>query len=82
MPHFLDSSYGVTDVGSEEPDSFDGENLVTSDIDMERKFSIPRKSLYYLRHLHLLQIQRQVNKNLVNQVVVFILTSPKRKKQK
>ena len=45
MPHFLDSSYGVTDVGSEEPDSFDGENLVTSDIDMETKFSIPRKSL-------------------------------------
>ena len=82
MPHFLDSSYGVTDVGSEEPDSFDGENLVTSDIDMERKFSIPRKSLYYLWHLHLLQIQHQVNKNLVNQVVVFILTSPKRKKQK
>ena len=82
MPHFLDSSYGVTDVGSEEPDSFDGENVVTSDIDMERKFSIPRKSLYYLRHLHLLQIQHQVNKNLVNQVVVFILTSPKRKKQK
>ena len=34
MPHFLASSSGVTDEGSEEPDSFDGENLATSDIDI------------------------------------------------
>ena len=34
MPHFLANSSGVTDEGSEEPDSFDGENLATSDIDI------------------------------------------------
>ena len=36
MPHVLASSSGVIviDEGSEEPDSFDGENLPTSDIDM------------------------------------------------
>ena len=34
MPHFLASSSAVTDEGSEEPDSFDSENLTTSDIDM------------------------------------------------
>ena len=34
MPYFLASSSGVTDKGSEEPDSFDGENFATSDIDM------------------------------------------------
>ena len=34
MLHFLASSSGVTDEGSEEPDSFGGENLATSDIDI------------------------------------------------
>ena len=34
IPHFLASSSGVTDEGSEEPESFDGKNLATSDIDM------------------------------------------------
>ena len=34
MPYFLASSSGVTDEGSAEPDSFDGENLATSDIDI------------------------------------------------
>ena len=34
MSYFLASSSGVTDEGSEKPDSFDGENLATSDIDM------------------------------------------------
>ena len=34
IPHFLASSFGVTDEESEEPDSFDGKNLATSDIDM------------------------------------------------
>ena len=37
MPHFLASSSRVTDDGNEEPDSFDGENLATSDIDMTKK---------------------------------------------
>ena len=37
MPHFLSSSSGVTDERSEEPDSFDGENLATSDIDMSEE---------------------------------------------
>ena len=34
MSHFLASFSGVTDEGSDKPDSFVGENLVTSDIDM------------------------------------------------
>ena len=34
MLHFLASSSGVTDEGSEEPDSFGGENMATSDIDI------------------------------------------------
>ena len=34
MPHLLASSSGVIDEESAELDSFDGENLVTSDIDM------------------------------------------------
>ena len=34
MPHFLASSSGVTNEGSEEPDRFVGENLAVSDIDM------------------------------------------------
>ena len=34
MPHFLTSSSGVTNEGSEEPDRFVGENLAISDIDM------------------------------------------------
>ena len=37
IPHFLASSSGVTDEGSEEPESFDGKNLATSDIDMAEK---------------------------------------------
>ena len=37
MPRFLASSSGVIDEGSEEPDSFAGENLSTSDINMAEK---------------------------------------------
>ena len=34
VPHFLASSSGLTDEGSEEPDSLHGENLAASNIDM------------------------------------------------
>ena len=37
MSHFLASFSGVIDEGSEEPDSFVGEILATSDIDMVEK---------------------------------------------
>ena len=34
MPHFLANSSGINDEGREKSDSFDGENLATSDTDM------------------------------------------------
>ena len=82
IPDFLARACGVTDKRSKEPNSFDGENLDTSDIDMTEKFRIPHRAIDYLQHLHLLQIQHQMNEKVVNQVVVFILTSPERKQQK
>ena len=39
IPHFLASSSGLTDEGSEKSDSFDVENLAASDIDMAEKIS-------------------------------------------
>ena len=39
MLHFLASSSEVTDEGSEEPDSFGGENMATSDIDIAGEIS-------------------------------------------
>ena len=55
MSHFLASFSGVTDKGSDKPDSFVGENLVTSDIDMAEGILNSTQSIYYLWHLHLLQ---------------------------
>ena len=78
MSPFLASFSGVTDKGSDKPDSFVGENLVTSDIDMAEGILNSTQSIYYLWHLHLLQIQHEVNKKVVSQVVVFILISPKK----
>ena len=39
VPHFLASSFGLTDEGSEEPDSFHDDNLTASDIDMAEELS-------------------------------------------
>ena len=39
IPNFLASSSGLTDEASEEPDSFAGENLAASDIDMAEEIS-------------------------------------------
>ena len=39
IPHFLASSSGFTDERSEEPDSFDVENLAASDIDVAEEIS-------------------------------------------
>ena len=39
IPHFLASSSGLTDEGSEKPDSFDGKNLAASDLDMAEEIS-------------------------------------------
>ena len=77
MPHFLANSSGVTDEGSEEPDSFDGENLDTSDIDMAVE-------ILNSTQINILSSAPSLaeNKKVVNQVVVFILRSLKRKKQK